>query len=174
MGPKFYKENIKFLLYTCTILDAPWDALTLSSWMAFEFSYYYVWRMGLLNHLDLEIDDHVPFCFFLCSFFNPGVELGCIKMSCTWRTQRGWKGGCMCPKSYHLSVFLLLQENLFSSPICKGGKIPKLCSPTLMKYNWIHMWLWIKAAQFFQYKNNIYLIFISETTLPWFYYISAW
>lgn len=101
--------------------------------------------MGLLNHVDLEIDDYCTLlscCLFFFLFFKAVLELGYMKMAGghSGHEQLDTVGmNSLDTKSYHLSVFLLLQENSFSRPIRKRGEIPKLCSPALIKYNWLNV-----------------------------------
>lgn len=70
----------------------------------------------------------LPFLLPLPLLFLPflsAIELGCMKMSGPGKSTLG-VNDWLCPKSYHLLVFLLLQENLFSNPYQEGEKPPKL------------------------------------------------
>lgn len=83
-------------------------------------------RMGVLNRTDFEVDDYSPFLSLLVldSYLSWWGGMG---TSCSRRARGG--GDCVCSESCRLSVLLLLQESLFSSPIRKG-KNPELVEPS--------------------------------------------
>lgn len=107
----------------------------------------------------------VPSCLVVFFFFKAMLELGCMKMA------GGHSGHEQLGVSKELSSvsFPFASRKLIFQPHQEGGGIPKLCSPALIKYNWINMWLWTKAWQFFKYKDNTHLLFISEIPLRFYF-----